>query len=661
MPLPALSQFVACPPAFTLTTPISEVQQALGHASGALSSHIIIVDVYQRPIGALPVNPLWQEERPFSRKGALNQLEAWIDPIVQVSAQQTLQEVWPLPSAETAPPVVVVDEAMRYVGIINPLAVLTWLSGEVQINETSLDLRTITANTQADRYHQSWLLEVSHALKNPLTSLLGLSTLLLDQRVGQLNDRQTRYVTLMQQVVRKLIGLVNQLLDWMRLDGNQLHFEIEPIPLQSFIQRTLSSYRTQLPTKHDSSLWFDQLSLDLPSTPVEVRADSLRLQQAMHWVLDYLLSHQAKPAGLEVTPWGTWLGLTLWTLEPPIDALETLPDWDQPLPVGRLTTSPGTLDGLGILLARRFCQMQGGDLTYRVSKGGNRITLLLPPAPLPESTKADLPTTVLVLLVCCRGDIIDQVHLHLQQSRYRIALARTIQKAEGMIQRLMPPFIVVCTRSFPTAEPLLDLTVAEGGRPPLMLQLMGNPEAGKPGKTRTGLSVTLQTLKPILEHHQEDSTPIEDSQCLPDYTLLLLPLAASKSESQSQPGLTIELRSWLQHYQCRLLQVDDLAQAQVLSRVWQPDAILLDTQQPIPGTFWQALAQFEELIRLPLITLHDRINRLIAEDLALQVHPCLLSRQQSPQQEAIDIIQTITAALKQQSFSDASDPTPSDP
>jgi hypothetical protein len=653
MSIPALSRFLAYPPGFTLMTPILEVTDILSKTHGALCSHIIIVDTDQRPTGALSIKQLWQPDPTVNRQGNLGQLQRWVEPIVQISSQQSLSEIWPLPPADTTPPVVVVDNATRYVGIVNPLAIITWLSGEISLGETTLNLREHRSIATAgdDSHHQSWLLEVSHALKNPMTSLLGLSTLLLDQRVGTLNERQTRYANLIQQVVRKLIAMVNQLLDWMRLDANQLSFDLESISLQPFLHRVISTYLAHLPSSQTPQFWTERFSLDLPSAALAIRGDALRLQQSVHWILDYLLLHQADPAGLAVTPWGSWIGLTLWTQGPPIPSLEALPDWGQPLPMEELATRSGSLDSLGMLLARRFCQMQGGDLTYQVSQAGNRITLLLPPADLEGAAAADvqcLTITVLVLLLCRQSDVIDQVQLQLQGSAYRLALARSWPEAEGMVQRLAPTFVISCPQSFPEAETRLAATAAHaasGGSIPLIIQLATADLAQPPAANQPDSSVTVQTLKQTLDRLSLAPPVGETPSALPGFTILLLPLSASDQGESSQGELTADLRAWLQHYQCRLLQVDDLQQAQVLSRVWQPDAILLYTQQPLPSSYWQHLAQLPELARLPLLTLAPGPNQAQAEDYGLNLYPCPGGLGQPPQRGAISIIQTIAAAL----------------
>jgi hypothetical protein len=649
MSLPTLTQFLDYPPGWPMTTSLGEVMVALGQDVATPCSHIIIVDEHQRPIGALSVKQIWSYAATGNLQGTLAKLREELEPIIQVEGSQSLAVVWPLPSPETAPPVVV-DELTRYIGIVDPLAVLRWLAGEISLNQLAPAPSPTQDAAETGQASKDWLLEVSHALKNPLTSLLGLSTLLLDPRLGTLNHRQNRYATLIRQVVRRLIALINQLLDWMRLEAGQLTFDIQTVPLQPFVGQVFENYLAQLSPSQTEATWSQHFALDFPPQPYALQVDPMRLQLSLHWLLDYLLHCQAEPAGLECSPWGPWMGLTLWTMAPPLDLSQTLPELSQPVVSSASISQEGSLGSLGVLLARRFCQAQGGDLTYWISAAGNRLTLLLPMDPKrPEqpASKAMPTPTVLVLLVSRQPEVIDRVYDHLQGSDYRLAVARSVAEAEGMIQRLNPPFVLVC-QSFSSEE---ISTLRQAIRPPTMdilsivLELVMEPEAvasgAKPGEGQVRVAALRSTLDRL--RVASLATPTQPSAL--GLTLLLLPLPQPDLPGDDYPQLTAEVRSWLQHYHCRLLQVDNLAQARILSRVWQPDVILIDPCLPAADPYWQDLAQYPELVRLPLIALTSDSSLPGPLHHGLRLHSCFLLSHLSPQQMAIDLIQTIATVL----------------
>jgi hypothetical protein len=639
---PVLAQFLIHPPSFPLSTPIGEVTQALAQHSSDLCSYIIIIDAQQRPVGALSVRHLWRCISVASE--TLERFQPDIEPTLQVYAQQPLMTVWPLPPADIAPPVVAVDEAMRYVGIVSPPAVLTWLANTIPFPDHSLPQKPSPPSPEPPT--KPWLLEVSHTLKNPMTSLLGLSTLLLDPRVGSLNDRQIRYAGLIQQVVRRLISLVNQLLDWMRLDAGQLQLSVEPIALSEFVHGTWECYRLQLPSTQATATWTEHFRLELPPEPLELQGDPVRLHQSLHGVLDYFLQHQAEPAGIKVALWGPWLGLTLWTITPELHLPEGLTQVGQVAEGADQTVQPTPLDSLGLLLARRFCQGQGGDLTYCTTTHGTWITLLLPQGNPANIGQKESEPTALVLLLSYRPNVIEQVALKLQNSCYRLAIARSEAEARGMIQRLQPTVVLRCDQSFPAALPDLTNTLyPPPGAGITCLKLKTNPEPVTVDPTdQTEPTVTLNTLTTSLRRFR--TPPLAHGRNgLPSLTLLLLPLSSLPLAGSS--GLTPELRFWLQHYQCRLLQVDDLPQARVLSRVWQPDALLIDAAGSVTRDHWHTLAQDSELAKLPLVVLTTNPIEADAVPTGIKVYDCSTYSRHPPELMATDLIETIAAALDQ--------------
>ena len=75
---------------------------------------------------------------------------------------------------------------------------------------------------QLNRLKDEFLACISHELKTPLTAVLGLSRLLVDQQLGKLNERQARYAGLIHQSGRHLMSVVNDILDLTRMETGQM-------------------------------------------------------------------------------------------------------------------------------------------------------------------------------------------------------------------------------------------------------------------------------------------------------------------------------------------------------------------------------------------------------------------------------------------------------
>ena len=85
------------------------------------------------------------------------------------------------------------------------------------------------ANTdleEATRHKSEFLANMSHELRTPLNAIIGFSEVLQDQIFGDLNDKQTRYVSNILTSGRHLLNLVNDVLDLSKVEAGKM--ELHP-------------------------------------------------------------------------------------------------------------------------------------------------------------------------------------------------------------------------------------------------------------------------------------------------------------------------------------------------------------------------------------------------------------------------------------------------
>jgi signal transduction histidine kinase len=615
MALPPLDDLLTIVPAYELTASLGEITPALGQPGAGAPSHIVVIDQAHRPLGAIALGRLWAAHSVWGLSTAtaepqLKDCQAWLEPVVAVAVSQLLEssaiaELGAIARSLPTPTLVAIDANGQYLGVISPTRLLGWLVSEAAGGH-------VDEAEPSDQ--QAWVLELSHALKTPITTLLGLSTLLLDSRVGALSDRQFRYVSLMRQAIRKLTGLVNLLLDWMRLESEQIDLHLERVNLQPLAEGLLPSFLTAQPDIQASADWGDQFTLHLADPTAWVMADSLRLRQSLHYGLGYLVAQGANPGGLVVEPWGDWLSLTLWSAHP----LGATPF---PAPLPGKPQMPQSLDGLGLALARRLSQIHGGELScLSTPTWGSRLTLLLPlPPDLPEA--APTPGTVPVLVASASDAVLDRIYGSLRNSPYRLVVAPSCHHLVDMQQRLNPLCTLIHWPSLADApEPgAARLALVQSQNQTVILTPADERELiPAPTVQYLPLATIAQNLRPTLDQlcarAQAPMPPTLPPQGL---TMLLL-----RSPEAAAGVLTQSLQAWLQRHRCRLLQVDDLAQANLLSRVWQPQAIILDGVEPVSVAYLEALANQPDLAQLPLVTFVDPADGGVAQALGLTLRVC---------------------------------------
>ncbi|TKB83574.1 MAG: HAMP domain-containing protein [Nitrospira sp.] len=101
---------------------------------------------------------------------------------------------------------------------------------EERIRERTEELSRANDRLQAhDRRRSTFLSVVSHELRTPMTAIRSFAENMLDGVTGPLTSQQTTYLTRIEHNVARLARIINQLLDWSRLDIHKDVLRPEPV------------------------------------------------------------------------------------------------------------------------------------------------------------------------------------------------------------------------------------------------------------------------------------------------------------------------------------------------------------------------------------------------------------------------------------------------
>ncbi len=144
--------------------------------------------------------------------------------------------------------------------------------------------KNIADNLEKDRLKDEFVATVSHELRTPLTSIAGALGLLAGNAVGKLPDAAARLVTIAHTNSRRLVRLLNDILDFEKLEAGKVDFNFKRVEVLALVKQTIKENQ-QFAEDHGV-----RIRLDPTSTPGTVRADPDRLIQ----VLTNLLSNAVK-------------------------------------------------------------------------------------------------------------------------------------------------------------------------------------------------------------------------------------------------------------------------------------------------------------------------------------------------------------------------------
>ena len=147
-------------------------------------------------------------------------------------------------------------------------------------------LRDITREREAERLKAEFNALVSHGLRSPLASIKGYADLLVqEEETGPLTEIQREFLEIVQSNTRRLLGLVNDLLDIERLEAQTMVVHSVPLDLHSLIDDVVRSMRPQIEERRQ------RLFLRLTSAPLWVKGDETRVEQILTNLLTFAVKH----------------------------------------------------------------------------------------------------------------------------------------------------------------------------------------------------------------------------------------------------------------------------------------------------------------------------------------------------------------------------------
>ena len=235
----------------------------------------------------------------------------------------------------------------------------------------------------AEVAHQSkieFLGNISHELRTPLTCVIGLAGTLLHQSKENYNlsiDKQTKYLEIIQESGRKLLQLINKILDFAEIESGKCLLKIEELSLEDLSKRVWFS-SLEIARSKDINV-----KLDLQIKPQENKffADPERLTQILLNLVDNGIKFTASGGEVILRVWRENNQVVFQVEDTGIgiyqEQLPLLFNKFQQLENYRSRTYGGT--GLGLALTKHLVELHGGIIEVESIVGkGSIFTIFLP-------------------------------------------------------------------------------------------------------------------------------------------------------------------------------------------------------------------------------------------------------------------------------------------
>jgi signal transduction histidine kinase len=239
------------------------------------------------------------------------------------------------------------------------------------------------AAEQANRAKSEFLTMMSHELRTPLNAIAGYTELLDIGVRGPVTPEQREDLGRITRAQRHLLSLINDLLNFARLDAGRVQFRVEEVRLARVFEGVEPLVGPLLQARNIAFAW------DRCDPTLTAWTDDDKVQQ----VLVNLLSNAAKftPEGGEVRVWcdASPREVTIYVRDNGVGIpAERLTDvFDPFVQVGRSPAQPLEGTGLGLAISREIVRALGGRIWVESEVGvGSTFAFTLP-----RERRADVP------------------------------------------------------------------------------------------------------------------------------------------------------------------------------------------------------------------------------------------------------------------------------
>lgn len=220
---------------------------------------------------------------------------------------------------------------------------------------------------------RSFVANVSHELRSPLTSMKGFLEAMMDGTIPP--EEQEQYLSLVLSETKRMTGMVNDLLDLARIESGIITVNHEVFDINELIRRTLITFEARISEKNM------ELDIRFAQEQCFVLADNNQISQVLRNLIDNAIKYSPDNRSLTISTYALRKEVYVSIKDTGVG----IPAEDVPHVFDRFykvekahTPSPQVGSGLGLAIVKKIIEAHDQSITVKSAKGrGTQFTFTL--------------------------------------------------------------------------------------------------------------------------------------------------------------------------------------------------------------------------------------------------------------------------------------------
>jgi PAS domain S-box-containing protein len=239
------------------------------------------------------------------------------------------------------------------------------------------DARRLAESQASNRAKSEFLAAMSHELRTPLNAIGGFAELLSMEIHGPITEQQKEDLLRITSSQRHLLGIINDILNFSRIEAGRIEYNIVPIDLAETIDNVVQMVHPLAGAKG-----IDLVMEECPPG-ISGKGDTAKTEQILINLLSNAVAFTEDAGRISVAcgfaEGRVWIRVKDTGIGIPASKQETI--FEPFVQVGRSLTTSHRGTGLGLSISRDLARGMNGDLTVESKVGqGSTFTLWLPKA-----------------------------------------------------------------------------------------------------------------------------------------------------------------------------------------------------------------------------------------------------------------------------------------